>query len=92
MSDPQQPHGLQPSKLFCPWDLPSKSTGVGCHCLLLCIWGTVNSSEWMIWGTAEKTGIEDERGDWKGKRGYDYERSGTMLRSLELILRIIRNH
>ena len=20
--------------LFCPWDFPGKSTGVGCHCLL----------------------------------------------------------
>ena len=32
--DPQQPHGLQPSRLLCPWDFPGKSTGVGCHCLL----------------------------------------------------------
>jgi len=30
----QQPHGLQPSKLLCPWDFPGKSIGVGCHCLL----------------------------------------------------------
>ena len=35
MSDPQQPHGLQPSRLLCPWDFPGKSTGVGCHCLPL---------------------------------------------------------
>ena len=34
MSDPQQPHGLQPSRLLSPWDFPGKSTGVGCHCLL----------------------------------------------------------
>ena len=34
MSDPQRPHGLQPSRLLCPWDFPGKSTGVGCHCLL----------------------------------------------------------
>ena len=34
MFDPQWPHGLQPSKLLCPWDFPGKSTGVGCHCLL----------------------------------------------------------
>ena len=34
MSDPQQPHGLQPSRLLHPWDLPGKSTGVGCHCPL----------------------------------------------------------
>ena len=34
MSDPSQPHGLQPTGLLCPWDFPGKSTGVGCHCLL----------------------------------------------------------
>ena len=34
VSDPQWPHGLQPSRLLCPWDFPGKSTGVGCHCLL----------------------------------------------------------
>ena len=28
-------HGLQPTRLLCPWDFPGKSTGVGCHCLLL---------------------------------------------------------
>ena len=22
-------------RLLCPWDFPGKSTGVGCHCLLL---------------------------------------------------------
>ena len=27
-------HGLQPNRLLRPWDFPSKSTGVGCHCLL----------------------------------------------------------
>jgi len=29
-----QLHGLQPTRLLCPWDFPGKSTGVGCHCLL----------------------------------------------------------
>ena len=29
-----QPHGLQPTKLLCPWDYPSKNTGIGCHILL----------------------------------------------------------
>ena len=33
MSDPQRPHGLQPTRLLHPWDFPGKSTGVGCHCL-----------------------------------------------------------
>ena len=29
------PHGLQPTRLLHPWDFPGKSTGVGCHCILL---------------------------------------------------------
>ena len=31
MSNFSPPHGLQPSRLLCPWDFPGKSTGVGCH-------------------------------------------------------------
>ena len=34
MSDSSRAHGLQPTRLLCPWDFPGKSTGVGCHCLL----------------------------------------------------------
>ena len=34
MSDSSRPHGLQPTRLLCPWDCPGKSTGVGCHCFL----------------------------------------------------------
>ena len=34
VSDPQWPHGLQPTRLLHPWEFPGKSTGVGCHCLL----------------------------------------------------------
>ena len=34
MSDSLQPHGLQPTRLLCPWDSPGKNTGVGCHFLL----------------------------------------------------------
>ena len=28
------PHGLQPTRLLCPWDFPGKNIGVGCHFLL----------------------------------------------------------
>ena len=34
MSDSLQPHGLQPTRLLCPWDLPGKKAGVG-GCFLL---------------------------------------------------------
>ena len=33
-SDFLQPHGLQPTRLLCPWDYPGKSTRIGCHFLL----------------------------------------------------------
>ena len=35
-----QPHGLQPSRLLCPWDFPGKNTGVGYHLLLQGIFPT----------------------------------------------------
>ena len=34
VSNSSRPHGLQPTRLLCPWDFPGKSTRVGCHCLL----------------------------------------------------------
>ena len=34
VSDSYWPHGLQPTRLLCPWDFPGKSTRVGCHRLL----------------------------------------------------------
>ena len=34
MSDSSRPHGLQPTRLLCPWDFPGESTGVGCHSYL----------------------------------------------------------
>ena len=35
-----QSHGLQPSRLLCPWDSPGKNTGAGCHFLLQRIFPT----------------------------------------------------
>ena len=34
VSDSLRPHGLQPTRLLCPWDFPGRSTGVGCCCFL----------------------------------------------------------
>ena len=36
VSDSVRPHGLQPTRLPCPWDSPGNNTGVGCHFLLQC--------------------------------------------------------
>ena len=35
VSDSLRFHGLQPIRLLRPWGFPGKSTGVGCHCLLV---------------------------------------------------------
>ena len=33
-----RPHGLEPTRLLCPWNFPSKSTGVGCQkCTVKCL-------------------------------------------------------
>ena len=40
MSNSLEPHGLQPSRLLCPWNPPGKNTGVGCHFLLQGIFPT----------------------------------------------------
>ena len=44
VSDPQRPHGLQPTRLLHPWDSPGKNTGVGCHFLLQGIFPTQGSN------------------------------------------------
>ena len=46
--DPQRPHGLQPTRLLCPWDIPGKSTGVGCHCLLHVLLPTQGSNPGLL--------------------------------------------
>ena len=33
MSDYLWHHGLQPTRLLCPWNFPGKNTGLGCHFL-----------------------------------------------------------
>ena len=44
VSDSLQPHGLQPTRLLCPWDSPGKNPGVGCHFLLQGIFLTQESN------------------------------------------------
>ena len=39
-----QSHGLQSTRLLCPWDFPGKNAGVGCHFLLQGIFLTQGSN------------------------------------------------
>ena len=41
-------HGLQPMRLFCPWDFPGKDAGMGCHFLLQRIFPTQGSNPGLL--------------------------------------------
>ena len=43
VSDSFPPHGLQPTRLLCPWNSPGQNTGVRCHSLLQGIFPTQRS-------------------------------------------------
>ena len=72
-------HGLQPTRLLCPWDLPSKNAGVGCCFLLQCNCPTQGSSphllfgRWILyhWATQEAWGL------------------GTQLENLNIISKVL---
>ena len=59
LSDSLGPHGLQPTRLLCPWDSPGKNTGVGCYACLqrifltqrlnLCLLRWQIFYHWAIW-------------------------------------------
>jgi len=44
ISDSLLPHGLQPTRLLCPWNFPGKNIGVGCPFLLQGIFQTQGSN------------------------------------------------
>ena len=41
-------HGLQSTRLLCPWDFPGKNTGVGCPFLLQGIFPTQGSNQRLL--------------------------------------------
>ena len=43
-----QPHGLQPTRLLCPWDSPGKNTGVGCHFVFQGVFQTHGSNPSLL--------------------------------------------
>ena len=62
MSDSSQPHGLQPTRLLCPWDFLGKSTGVGCHrrgllSIFLKLQNNLIPFEWLGFYAQKKTFI-----------------------------------
>ena len=48
MPDSLGPHGLQPTRLLCPWDFPGKDTGVGFHSLLQGIFPTQGANPGLL--------------------------------------------
>ena len=42
------PHGLQPTRLLCPWDSPGQNTGVGSHSLLQGIFPTQGGNPGLL--------------------------------------------
>ena len=49
MSNSFQSHRLQPSRLLCPWDSPSKDAGMDCHALLQGIFQIRGSNLSFLW-------------------------------------------
>ena len=47
-SDSLWPCGPQPTRLLCPWDIPGKNAGVGCHFLLQGIFPTQESNPILL--------------------------------------------
>ena len=50
MSDSLRLHELQPARLLCPWDSPSKNTGTGSHSFLQGIFPTQGSNPGLLHG------------------------------------------
>ena len=48
VSDSLRPQGLEPASLLCPWDFPSKNTGVGGHFLFQRIFPTQGSNPCLL--------------------------------------------
>ena len=51
VSDSLRPHGLQPTRLLCPWDFPGKSTGVGAIAF-----SKIKNTKGRAWGGKAVTG------------------------------------
>ena len=48
MSESYRPHGLQPTRLLCPWDFPGKSTGLYLHTIYSSLLSPPPSSRYVL--------------------------------------------
>ena len=80
MSHSSQPHGLQPTRLRCPWDLQGTSTGVGATAFLNSHWrrwslhhpeqsGCKHGMELDLQNTGSCDSNVCDTGVWKKRRG-----------------------
>ena len=69
VSESSRPHGLQSTKLLCPWDFPGKSIGMGRW-----TWVWINSGSWW-WtgrpGLLRFTGLHWVRHEWATELNWD---------------------
>ena len=68
MPDSLWPHGLQPTRLLCPWDSPGKNTGAGCHVLLQGIFMTRGSNQHLLCTNSHGCSIKPRWRWWSQKR------------------------
>ena len=55
------PHGLQPTKLLCPWDFRGKNIGLGCHFLLKGIFFTQGLKLHLLHQQVDSTTVPPEK-------------------------------
>ena len=83
MSDSLRPHGLQPSRLFCSWNFPSKNTGVGFHFLLQGIFLTQVMEGASLESPALVGGFFTTSATWGALRGHKVKKK-VKVKSLSL--------
>ena len=64
LSNSLRPHGLWPTRLLCPWDFPSKNTGIGCHFLLQGIFPTQVSKLRLLHWQSNSLPLSRLEGPW----------------------------
>ena len=60
-----RPHGLQPTRLLCPWDFPGQNTGVGFCFLPQRIFPTQGSNLCLLHWQADSLPLSYLRSPWK---------------------------